>query len=589
MDSAAKSNGVVSDAPWFSRSRFSCKDFVYLNILGEGSMGLVRKVMHRTSGEVYALKAVDKKRVLDHKLQDQLVSEVNTQMTLSHPNLLRCFDCFLEADTVYIVLEVASEGDLYQLMKRQGPLTEPDAAYVFKQVCEGIQHLHSNGIIHRDLKPENVLLAGDMTVKIADFGWAAKAKQNDTRSTFCGTLCMLAPEIIAGKAYDAKVDVWAIGVLLFEMIMGQSPFDKGQGLMETCKAIVGPGLSAVSLDEVPPAVHPLLRGLMHQQPEKRISLEDCLASKWVLEQCSRRTVSPQKDIEDVEEITNRKPCFNGNEVCQHADAKNIADPADPPKDLWIFWSLFDVETIKDQDEGVFLSTASSFCNFSTSQVTATAFRRWFNEFPKLKYSSCSIKHTGARGSSTSNPPRITAGSVSSSGNVKAVQEDGATSFGERESVSTVASMRSEGRWRCQDGKEILAKVELETPREKVKLPGGYRGYANFQDEEKAAPPTDFNAERTDSAPARSSSSHAVLLNVDQSDDSSDSDMPPEGEEPFGAALGRSSEKRWSQERLKALDDGPVSPVKTAGREQTGVSQAPAAKCLAQQLSTLGFR
>jgi len=582
MDSAAKSNGVISDAPWFSRSRFSCKDFVYLNILGEGSMGLVRKVMHRTSGEVYALKAVDKKRVLDHKLQDQLVSEVNTQMTLSHPNLLRCFDCFLEADTVYIVLEVASEGDLYQLMKRQGPLTEPDAAYVFKQVCEGIQHLHSNGIIHRDLKPENVLLGGDMTVKIADFGWAAKAKQNDTRSTFCGTLCMLAPEIIAGKAYDAKVDVWAIGVLLFEMIMGQSPFDKGQGLMETCKAIVGPGLSAVSLDEVPPAVHPLLRGLMHQQPEKRISLEDCLASKWVLEQCSRRTVSPQKDIEDVEEITNRKPCFNGNEVCQHADAKNIADPADPPKEC--FCPQLPASATSQLAKSLQLPFGGGSTNSPSSSTAAAA----SSILEDAEISPLSPLVFPARGSSTSNPPRITAGSVSSSGNVKAVQEDGATSFGERESVSTVASMRSEGRWRCQDGKEILAKVELETPREKVKLPGGYRGCANFQDE-KAAPPTDFNAERTDSAPTRSSSSHAVLLNVDQSDDSSDSDMPPEGEEPFGAALGRSSEKRWSQERLKALDDGPVSPVKTAGREQTGVSQAPAAKSLAQQLSTLGFR
>eukprot|EP00435_Cladocopium_sp_Y103_P073104 s35_g42.t1 len=381
MDSASyKSNGIAGDAPWGSRSRFSRGDFVNLNILGEGSMGLVRKVMHRTSGEVYALKAVDKKRVLDHKLQDQLVAEVNTQMTLSHPNLLRCFDCFLEENTVYIVLEVASNGDLYQLMKRHGPLRETDAAYVFKQVCDGVQYLHHNGIIHRDLKPEN-----DMTVKIADFGWAAKAKQNDTRNTFCGTLCMLAPEIIAGKAYDAKVDVWAIGVLLFEMLMGQSPFDKGQGLMETCKAIVGPGLSAVSLEEVPAAVHPLLRGLMHQQPENRISLEDCLSSKWVLEQCSRRTLSQPKDIEDEEDIANRLPPRSERDastksaqkgfVCQQADAKNIADP---PK-----------------DRRVSSSAASSFCNFS-SQATAIALGRWFNEFSKLKYCSCSIKHTRGR-------------------------------------------------------------------------------------------------------------------------------------------------------------------------------------------------
>lgn len=556
MDSASyKSNGIAGDAPWGSRSRFSRGDFVNLNILGEGSMGLVRKVMHRTSGEVYALKAVDKKRVLDHKLQDQLVAEVNTQMTLSHPNLLRCFDCFLEENTVYIVLEVASNGDLYQLMKRQGPLRESDAAYVFKQVCDGVQYLHNNGIIHRDLKPENVLLAGDMTVKIADFGWAAKAKQNDTRNTFCGTLCMLAPEIIAGKAYDAKVDVWAIGVLLFEMLMGQSPFDKGQGLMETCKAIVGPGLSAVSLEEVPTAVHPLLRGLMHQQPENRISLEDCLSSKWVFEQGSRRTLSQPKDIEDEEDIANRKPCFNGNEVCQQADAKNIADP---PK-----------ERFRPQLPASATSLArppQPWGGGSTNSPSSSTAAAASSILEDAEISPLSPLVFPARGSSTSNPPRITAGSVSSSGNVKAVQEDGATSFGERESVSTVASMRSEGRWRYQD-KEVLAKVELETPRENLKLPGGYGANGSSQLEEKVASQPDLTQDlaRTKdvSAPARSSSSHAVLLDVDQSDDSSD-DMP-EGEEAFGAALGRSTEKRWSQERLKALDDGPVSPVKTPCR------------------------
>ncbi|CAK9080603.1 Spindle assembly checkpoint kinase (Aurora kinase), partial [Durusdinium trenchii] len=466
MESATQ-NG---DVPWSSRSRFSWGDFVPLNNLGEGCMGLVKKVMHRTSGEVYALKAVDKKRVMDHKLQDQLVAEVTTQMKLSHPNILRCFDCFVEADMVYIVLELASGGDLYQLMKRHGPLRESDAAYVFMQVCEGVKYLHENGIIHRDLKPENVLLAGDnLTVKIADFGWAAKAMQNDTRNTFCGTLCMLAPEIIAGKAYDAKVDVWAVGVLLFEMLMGQSPFDKGKGLMETCKAIVGPGLSAVSLEEAPLAVHPLLHGLMHQQPEKRISLEECLSSTWVMEQCPVRIRAYQKDMKDVEDIANRKPYTNGNEFC--LSAKNITSPPKEGLRPQLPTSKLDKQFQRSFGGGS-MNSPSYKCSSPSSTGAEAA-----SVVEDAEISPLSPLVFPARGSCASNPPRITAGSMSSSAaNFKAVEEDGsvAGSVGERESVSTVASMRSEGRWGGHDGKEVLAKVELETPRGNEKLPAESR-------------------------------------------------------------------------------------------------------------------
>ncbi|CAE8731654.1 unnamed protein product, partial [Polarella glacialis] len=258
------------------------EDFVSLKSLGEGSMGAVTKVMHRTSGNVYALKAVDKKRVLDHNLQGQLLSEVKTQMTMQHPNLLRCYDYFEESGTVYIVLELASGGDLYQRLRRHGPLAQPDAAHVFGQVCEGVKHLHEKGIIHRDLKPENILLTGDMTVKIADFGWCAQASGGGKRATFCGTLCMLAPEMVSGKSYDAKVDVWAVGVLLYEMLTGTSPFDKGEGLMETCKAIVNP--DAVCFDLVPEGAHPLIRGLLEQQAVQRTPLCEVIIHPWVSEQ-----------------------------------------------------------------------------------------------------------------------------------------------------------------------------------------------------------------------------------------------------------------------------------------------------------------
>jgi len=257
-------------------------DFKTLKHLGEGSVGAVTKVMHKISGNVYALKSICKKKIMDHDLGAQLLSEVRTQLSMKHPNLLRCYNYFEEDGYVYLVLEYCGGGDLYRKLKSGGPLCEPEAAHVFAQVAEGLQHLHKNGIIHRDLKPENVLLTGDLCVKIADFGWCAKA--TDGRTTFCGTLCMLAPEMITGQPYDKAIDVWALGVLIFEMLAGVSPFDRGGGLMETCRNIVVNGLAGAPMDKVPAAVHPLVRGLLNSDPALRMALPKAVEFPWVTEQ-----------------------------------------------------------------------------------------------------------------------------------------------------------------------------------------------------------------------------------------------------------------------------------------------------------------
>ncbi|CAE7229883.1 ark1 [Symbiodinium necroappetens] len=526
-------------------------------------MGSVKKVMHKTSGHVFALKAVDQKLVLDHNLQHQLIAEVETQKTLSHPNLLRCFDYFTERDTVYILLELASGGDLYQHLRRRGPMREPQAAHVFRQVCEGVRHLHDQGIIHRDLKPENILLTEDMTVKIADFGWAAKAARNDTRKTFCGTLCMLAPEMIAGKEYDARVDVWAVGVLLFEILTGCSPFDRGQGLMETCKAIVGPGLHAVSLDEVPPPVHPILFGLMQQEAENRMSLDECLQNDWVVAQCKLYA-------KDVLAAARSKETFIALHSSEKRMPPEIAESADPPKEFSASQPL-ENSRLAGSPKSESRGGSSPFKQSSTSS-TATPSSTAAAAFA-MTDAEISPVSPGVfpRGSSASRGLDACSASSSRIINVKAVEED--TPVWERESVSSVASLRSEGKWRLEEGKELLRKVEIETPRAQLKTP-----QVGSQSDQMHPPGT-----RLDLIPPRTCvlataalptegpgplPAHGFLPEVAQSDASDSSDEMPEGEVAFGAAFdssGSPSRKRWSQERLKSLDD-PVSPVKHSGSE-----------------------
>lgn len=261
-------------------------DFVDVSHLGEGSVGVVTLVRHRVSGKSYALKAVEKKRVLEHELGAQLLEEVKTQMRVQHPNLLRCFDYFEDCSRVYLVLEYASGGDLYRHLRQNGPLSDPDAAHVFVQVACGVRYLHEEvGCIHRDLKPENIMLGEDLEVKVADFGWCAQA---DGRTTFCGTLCMLAPEMVTGRPYDRSVDVWALGVLLFEMLAGFSPFDQGGGLMDTCNNIVKRGITEELLLKLPEGARRLVSGLLTKEAARRLPLQEAVAQPWVLEQCAQR-------------------------------------------------------------------------------------------------------------------------------------------------------------------------------------------------------------------------------------------------------------------------------------------------------------
>jgi len=277
--------GVAADAKRPRRS-----DYLALKHLGEGSVGAVTKVMHRSSGRIYALKVIDKQHILEHDLGAQLLQEVQTQLKVKHPNLLRCHDYFEDEGSVFLVLEFATGGDLHRHLKRKGPMSEPDAAYVLAQVAEGVRHLHSLGIIHRDLKSENILLDFNLTVKVADFGWCAQAQG---RTTFCGTLCMLAPEMVIGKPYDAGVDIWALGVLLFEMLTVCSPFDQGGSLMETCDNIVRKKIDSALLEKVPETTHSLLHGLLEKEASKRLSIDEVLRHPWLTEQRQKFVPEPE--------------------------------------------------------------------------------------------------------------------------------------------------------------------------------------------------------------------------------------------------------------------------------------------------------
>jgi len=195
--------------------------------LREGSFGIVQKVKQMGTNNIFALKSISRAEAIDGQMIDQVKLEIHVQGQLRHENILRLFQHFEDEHRVHLLLEYCIKGDLYKLMmtRKKCKFSEPTACRYFKQICNGVQYLHNHGFVHRDLKLENLLVSSEDVVKIADFGWVTTTKLlNSGKYRFCGTPNSLAPEMILDKGHDEKVDVWGIGVLLFEMIIGKPPF-----------------------------------------------------------------------------------------------------------------------------------------------------------------------------------------------------------------------------------------------------------------------------------------------------------------------------------------------------------------------------
>mmetsp|Transcript_20714 Transcript_20714/g.38561 ORF Transcript_20714/g.38561 Transcript_20714/m.38561 type:complete len:612 (-) Transcript_20714:44-1879(-) len=262
-------------SPGFALEDFQEVDDVQMRVLGKGTYGEVRLVKHR-SGDLYAMKVIDKHSIVDEEALYILKREIQVHKNLSHRHITKLYDHFEDEDNVYLLLEYASKGALFYKARRQTRLTEDEARKFFKQATEGILYLHLNHIIHRDLKPENILLDSKENVKICDFGWCVKT--TELRTTFCGTLDYMAPEMFSPEGHSFEVDLWALGVLLYELLHGKPPFsastetDVGLSIVK-CQYKIGKHVSEEAAD--------LIRQLLTFDPERRLQAAEILRHSWV--------------------------------------------------------------------------------------------------------------------------------------------------------------------------------------------------------------------------------------------------------------------------------------------------------------------
>ncbi|XP_019672689.2 aurora kinase B isoform X3 [Felis catus] len=277
-----------SGTPNFSiRRSFTIDDFEIGRPLGKGKFGNVYLAREKKSHFIVALKVLFKSQIEKEGVEHQLRREIEIQAHLQHPNILRLYNYFYDRRRIYLILEYAPRGELYKELQKSRTFDEQRTATIMEELADALLYCHGKKVIHRDIKPENLLLGLQGELKIADFGWSVHAPSL-RRKTMCGTLDYLPPEMIEGRTHNEKVDLWCIGVLCYELLVGNPPFESASH-NETYRRIVKVDLKFPP--SVPMGAQDLISKLLKHNPSERLPLAQVSAHPWVRAH-SRRVLPP---------------------------------------------------------------------------------------------------------------------------------------------------------------------------------------------------------------------------------------------------------------------------------------------------------
>ena len=274
--------------------------------LGSGSFGRVFLVAHNETKELFALKTIEKRKIMTtYGRLDIIHEEINIHSKLSHQNIIKLYNIYEDEETINIIMEYAPKGNLYHLIKQEkNGFSEHKAFEYFIQILNAVYYLHSNNIIHRDIKPENILISADNKLKLCDFGWA-KELTLENRSTFCGTMEYMAPEIVGSENYDYSVDIWSLGILLYELLFGHSPF-KANTTNNIIQNIKSHELNYDNKN-LSNSCKDLIQKLLEMNPQKRLKLKDILEHSFIKKHSKLliyKKKSPTK-MTNIDKIQNR--------------------------------------------------------------------------------------------------------------------------------------------------------------------------------------------------------------------------------------------------------------------------------------------
>ncbi|KAF5203033.1 kinase domain [Thalictrum thalictroides] len=259
------------------------RDYQVSEVIGRGRFGTVFRCYSSESGEFFACKSIDKNLLSDSIDRECLEKEAKIMNLVSgNPNIVQIFDLYEDENSIHMILELCESSDLYDRVTKR-IFSETEAVSVMSQLMEAIAHCHRRGVAHRDIKPDNILFDGRNRLKLADFGSSDFFGNGHAMSGLVGTPYYVAPEVVSGRDYNEKVDVWSAGVILYIMLAGIPPF-YGDSATEIFQAVLRGNLRfpTRNFHSLSSSAKDLLRNMLCKDVSRRFSAEQVLRHPWIV-------------------------------------------------------------------------------------------------------------------------------------------------------------------------------------------------------------------------------------------------------------------------------------------------------------------
>lgn len=265
--------------------------------IGKGNFAVVKLATHIVTRTKVAIKIIDK-TVLDEENLTKIFRETAILKKLRHPHVTRLYQLMETKQTIYMVTEYASNGEIFDHLVAKGRMSEPEAKRIFSQIVSAVSYCHSQGVVHRDLKAENLLLDHNLNIKLADFGFSNQFTEGNLLSTFCGSPPYAAPELFLGLKYDGtRADIWSLGVVVYVLVCGSLPFDGPT--LQALRNVVIEGKFRIPYFMSQDCEH-LIRHMLVVDPEKRLTITQVMKHKWL----SDAEPPLQLDVEEDQRLNN---------------------------------------------------------------------------------------------------------------------------------------------------------------------------------------------------------------------------------------------------------------------------------------------